>query len=233
MINTEKIKSILDGYVDYFPEHWNDETYKWQAVKCFQDNWNTEAENFKEMFIAATEKASNLLTSANFYPRTMIINFAHADAEATRAMFRKLYDENTSLQQRVNDFQAEAEALRTKYDDGSWKNHYQNTNAISTYLWLKYPDKYYIYKYELAHAAALELGSDYKVKANGSAESMIAGFKLYDEICEVIKNDSQIRDMIKGYITDSCYADPEMKTATIDVVFYMKKFIIDERKTDY
>ena len=41
MINTEKIKSILDGYVDYFPEHWNDETYKWQAVKCFQDNWNT------------------------------------------------------------------------------------------------------------------------------------------------------------------------------------------------
>ena len=191
MINTEKIKSILDGYVDYFPEHWNDETYKWQAVKCFQDNWNTEAENFKEMFIAATEKASNLLTSANFYPRTMIINFAHADAEATRAMFRKLFDESISLQERVSEFQVESEKLRVKLDDEKWKNHYQNTNAISTYLWLRYPDKYYIYKYEIASSVAKELDSDHQPKANGSAQSMIEGFHLYDDICEVVKNDDR------------------------------------------
>jgi len=40
MIDIEKLKPILDGYITYFPERWNDEKYKWEAVKCFQDNWN-------------------------------------------------------------------------------------------------------------------------------------------------------------------------------------------------
>ena len=230
MINIEKLKPILDGYITYFPEHWNDERYKWEAVKCFQDNWNIDAENFEEMYTAATDKASNLLSSINFYPRKMISNFAHAEAEAARTMFRKLYDEKISLQERVDNFQAAAETLRARYDDGSWKNHYQNTNAISTYLWLRYPDKYYIYKYELASKVAKELDSDYNPKANGTAQSMIEGFHLYDDICDIVKKDDRIHDMINRFKTESCYDDPEMKTATIDVVFYMKRFIIDESK---
>ncbi len=232
MINKDKLKSILDGYIAYFPKAWEKgEMEKWQAIKCFQDNWDIDAENFEVMFANATHHAAFLLSAMNFYPRKMILNFAKADAEATRSMFRKLYDESLPLKDRVNAFQTESEALRAKYDDdGTWKNHYQKTNAISTYLWLKYPDKYYIYKYELAHAAALELSSDHQPKANGSAESMIAGFNLYDDICEVVKADTRIRDMINRNKTDSCYDDPEMKTATIDVVFYLKRFILDEKE---
>ena len=232
MINKDKLKSILDGYIAYFPKAWEKgEMEKWQAIKCFQDNWDIDAENFEVMFANATHHAAFLLSAMNFYPRKMILNFAKADAEATRSMFRKLYDESLPLRDRVNAFQTESEALRAKFDDdGTWKNHYQKTNAISTYLWLKYPDKYYIYKYELAHAAALELSSDHQPKANGSAESMIAGFNLYDDICEVVKADTRIRDMINRHKTDSCYDDPEMKTATIDVVFYLKRFILDEKE---
>ena len=117
MINIEKLNSILNGYIAYFPEHWKDEKYKWQAVKCFQDKWDINAKNFEEMFMAATDGAKNLLTSANFYPRKMILNFAKADTETTRSMFRKLYDESLPLKDRVNAFQTESEALRTKYDD--------------------------------------------------------------------------------------------------------------------
>lgn len=230
MIDIEKLKPILDGYIAYFPNAWNGEKYKWQAVKCFQDNWNIDAKNFEEMLSAATDKASNLLSSINFYPRKMILSFAHIDAEATRAMFRKLYDEEVDLSERIKEFQVESETLRVKLNDDKWKNHFQNTNAISTYLWLRYPDKYYIYKYELASKVAKELDSDNNPKANGTAQSMIEGFHLYDDICEVVKNDDRIRDMIDRFKTESCYDDPKMKTATIDVVFYMKRFIIDESK---
>jgi len=233
MINIDKLESILDGYITYFPDAWEKgEKTKWEAVKWFQDHWDIEATDFGEMFKTATEKTSMLLTSGHTFPRLMILNFANADAEATREMFRKLYDESLSLLDRVDSFQKESEALRTKYNDGTWKKHFQNTNAISTYLWLRYPDKYYIYKYELANAAAVELSSDYQPKANGSADSMVAGFHLYDDICDVVKTDTRIRDIIKSVKTDSCYADPEMKTVTIDVVFYMKRFIIDERKEE-
>ena len=86
-------------------------------------------------------------------------------------MFRNLFDESQDLAARVYAFQTVAEELRSKYDDGTWRNHYQNTNAISTYLWLRYPDKYYIYKYELFRAVAKELSSDYMPKKNGSVKT--------------------------------------------------------------
>ena len=230
MIIIEKFKTVLNGYKTYFPTHWNDEKYKWEAIKHFQDNWDIDAENFGDMFKKATDKTSNLLASGYAYPRAMITNFAKADDEGTRSMFRALFDESVDLAQRVSTFQAAAEDMRVKYDDGTWHNHYQNTNAISTYLWLRFPDKYYIYKYELLRAAATELSSDYRPKRDGSVDSLIGGFQLYDEICSVIAADESIKEMIQNALTSSCYPDPEMKTATIDVSFYLSRFYLDEQK---
>lgn len=62
MINLNKIVSVIEGYKQYFPEHWEDEKYKWEAVKHFQDNWDIEAENFGTMFKKATDKTFNLIT---------------------------------------------------------------------------------------------------------------------------------------------------------------------------
>lgn len=232
MINIEKLKPILEGYKTYFPSHWDDEKYKWEAVKHFQDHWNIDAENFGDMFKQATDKTFNLLASGYAYPRGMITNFAKADAEATRTMFRNLFDESQDLAVRVDAFQAAAENMRAKYDDGTWRNHYQNTNAISTYLWLRYPDKYYIYKYELYRAAATELSADYKPKRNGSVDSMIGGFKMYDEICKEIVDDSDISEMVKNALTPTCHTDPELKTTTIDLGFYLARFYLEERKAE-
>ena len=229
MIKIEKLKQILEGYKAYFPSRWEDEKYKWEAIKHFQDHWNIDAENFGEMFKQATDKTYNLLASGYAYPRSMITNFAKADDEATRAMFRDLFDESVNLAFRVDAFQNAAENLRAKYDDGTWRNHYQNTNAISTYLWLRYPDKYYIYKYELYRSAATELGTDYMPKRNGSVDSMIGGFKMYDEICAVVTADDDIRNLLEDALTPSCYPDPAMKTATIDIGFYLTHFFIKER----
>ena len=38
MFNKEKLALIINEYKKYFPEHWKDEMYKWQAIKHFQDN---------------------------------------------------------------------------------------------------------------------------------------------------------------------------------------------------
>lgn len=228
MINLEKMKQVLEGYKKYFPSHSADEKYKWEAVKNFQDYWDIDAENFGEMFKKATDKTVNLLASGYSYPRTMIMNFAKADDEATREMFKNLFDESLDLAGRVDDFQVAAKEMQLKYDDGSWKNHYQNTNAISTYLWLRYPDKYYIYKYELFAAAAKELSSDFMPRRNGSVDNLVGGFRMYDEMCEAIKADPDIKDMIEAAMLPSCYPDPEMKTATIDVGFYLGRFYVKE-----
>ena len=230
MIDAQKTVGIIESYKQYFPERWEDEKYKWEAVKHFQDNWDIEAENFGAMFKKATDKTFNLLASGYAYPRGMILEFAKADDTAVREMFRRLFDESLALSDRVTEFMKTAEELRNKYNDGTWKQHYQNTNYISTYLWLMYPDKYYIYKYELYRAVAKELDDSYLPQKNGAAETMVGGFKMYDEIRKVLMADDEFREMLSSALTDLCYPDPEFVTATIDFGFYTARYYNKENE---
>ena len=140
MINRQKLSAALEEYKKDFDSEWQDEKYKWQAVKCFQDNWDIKAPVFGEMFDRATaqDKTQNLLTSKMVYPRRMILEFAKADDNATREMFQMLFDESRDLSELVSTFKKQADTFVDKYGKGKWKSHYQNTNYISTYLWLKY-----------------------------------------------------------------------------------------------
>ena len=230
MINLEKLNPILASYKSRFASIWKNEKYKWEAIKHFQEHWDIDAADFSGMFKQATDKTSNLLTSGYVYPRGMMTEFARVDADATREMFRNLFDETQDLAVRVEAFQASSEELRAKYDDGTWRNHYQNTNSISTYLWLMYPDKYYIYKYGLYQAAAKDLDADYKPKANGSVESMIGGYKLYDEIREAICKDEELLALVQDALTPACYSDPRYITLTIDFGHYLGSYYVDEEK---
>lgn len=230
MIDIDKLKVIVTEYKKHFCSHWNNEKYKWEAIKHFQSHWNIEAKNFGKMFEYATAKTGNLLASNHFYPRGMIINFAKGDDEIVRQMFRKLFDENYSLSERIELFQNTAETLRQKYDDGTWKNHFQNTYTISIYLWLMFPDKYYIYKYTIYKNVAIELNSDYELKSNGSVNNLINGFRMYDEICDIIQKDTEIKSMLQNVITEDCYTDPYLKTCTIDFGFYLSKFYSEQNQ---
>ena len=224
MVDINKLKSALDGYKQYFPSHWQDEKYKWIAVEQFKKNWNIDAPDFEEMFKRSTSKAENLLISRNVYPAGMILEFTRADEEATREMFRMLFDETLDLAERIADFRNRAEELRQKYGNGEWKNHYQSINYISTYLWLMYPDKYYIYKYELYKKCAALLDNTYQPKANGAPKNVIGGYRMYDEIRAVLQEDSEFRQMLNEALTEDCYSDPELITATIDFGFYIARF---------
>ena len=144
-INRTKLQEVIAGYKKYFPEHISDELYKWKAVKHFQDKWDIDAQDFAAMFWEATSKFDNLLTTAKTFPRLMVKEMCNSEPEMVREMFRDLYDESKPLGERVKNFQAIADHIQRQHWPG--KMHYQNLNAISTYLWARYPDKYYIYKY--------------------------------------------------------------------------------------
>lgn len=225
MIDLEKLKDVMVDYKrNFVSKQWEEERYKWEAVKHFQDYWDINASNFEEMFSKATDKTYNLLASMNNFPRRMMQLFASADPEAARAMFINLFDETKDFAERVEKFQSDAETLRAKYDDGTLKQHYQNPNSISTYLWLRYPDKYYIYKYSECRTVAMELRSDFIPKKGASSVNLVGGFNLYNEICEQLALDEELVKLLQSVLTDSCYPDKALKTLTIDVGFYISRF---------
>ena len=157
MIHQEKLIHAIKEYKKVFLQRWEGEKFKWDAIEHFNKHWDIHAEDFTTMFAKATEKTLFLLDFAKTFPRKMIIEFAKADKEAVRVMFSGLYDENIALVDRVEKFQAMVEDIRLKYNQGNWQQHFQNSMAISVYLWLKNPEKYYIFKYSACRAVPLQL----------------------------------------------------------------------------
>jgi 5-methylcytosine-specific restriction protein B len=110
----------------------------------------------------------------------MIVGFAKAAPEEVRSMFIALFDESKDVFERIDAFKFQSSILLEKYGNGA-AQHYQYENAISTYLWLRYPDKYYIYKFGEVKTVASELEADFQFKKGAYADN-IRNFRLYDEI---------------------------------------------------
>lgn len=226
MFNRDRLKNALIRYKQSFvAQRWSDEKYKWKAVKCFQDNWDVNAPDFTDMLNRSLEKSSNLLASANNFPKGMIVGFSKRAPEEVRSLFIELYDEGKDLWERINAFKMQASVLLEKYG-GNAIQHYQHENAITTYLWLRYPEKYYIYKFGEVKTVARELEADYSFKKGAYADNIRNFIRLYDEISVALKEDTELVDLFQSQLTDDCYPDSELKTLTIDVGFFISRFVV-------
>ena len=224
MFDAMRLKEVLVQYKQNFVSNqWGNEKYKWEAVKWFQDNWDVNAPDFAEMLNRSLDKTFNLLASNNNFPKGMIVGFAKSAPEEVRAMFIALFDESKDVFERMDTFKMQSSILLEKYGNGA-AQHYQYENAISTYLWLRYPDKYYIYKFGEVKTVASELESDYRFKKGAYADNIRNFLKLYDEISAALKEDTELVNLFQSQLTDTCYPDPELKTLTIDVGFYISRY---------
>ena len=229
MIDKGRFEKILARYMDDFACRWNDdqEYYKWNAVQHFQKSWNIKADNFADMLASALSKAYNLLASYNNYPASTIIEFAKAAPEDVRSMFRSLYDESQDVCARISAFKNKSEELKKKYNPDA-KQHYQHENAITTYLWLRFPEKYCIYKYEDIRNTASELKSDYLFKQGAYLENIRNYIKLSNEITKSLQKEDTCSQMIQSYLTNAGYDYPQPRTLTSDFIFYTSRFIVQE-----
>jgi hypothetical protein len=216
------LQNFIQQYKSSFNNHRlgkDYEIYKWIAVKHFQDNWDIDAVDFAAMLQNALLLTTNLLASKQFYPRGTIEMFAKSHPEAVRQMFRKLYDERRDLITRSIEFENDAIQLLQYYPD--YKLTYQNPNSISTYLWLRYPDKYYIFKYSIIKDIAQKIFGT--TLPAGKWDRMKFGFEMQDMIASVIQKDSELLALSQDSLNEKCYADPQHKILTVDLGYFIGK----------
>lgn len=224
MFNNSYLTDAIACYKkDFIQMQWLNEKYKWEAVKCFQDNWDVNAADFADMLTRSLAKTYNLLVSMNNFPGKMIEGFAKAAPEEVRAMYLALFDETQDVISRILAFKDQAGILLEKYGNGA-AQHYQYENAITTYLWLRYPDKYYIYKYSEVKNAAAELGCDLSFRKGHYGENLRNFYAFYNALCEELKKEDELKMMLKSQLTETCYPDPELRTLTMDLGFYISRF---------
>ena len=232
MFNEDKFNSIITEYKKQFIQsQWLKEKFKWEAVKCFQDNWDINADDFIEMLKKSLAKTENLLSSKNNFPKDTIINLSKLYPNEVRRMFIELFDENKNIYERISSFKEQAENLFEKTGNKD-NRHYQTENAITTYLWLRYPDKYYIYKFSDVVAVSNELESNYIFKRGEFTNNIENFFKFYDEISSKLQSDNELKNILSSVITDTCYPDPKLKTLTLDVGFFISRYYSNENDSD-
>ena len=131
MINTEKLNQVISAYKANFSKHFEKERYKWNAVKCFQENWDIEVGNFPDMLSHAPAKTDNLLPANHLFCRDRIVTYASLSAEKVRAMYRSLFDETQDVIRHIADFKKAVIAFRQEYmpklkEMNRNKGHYQD-----------------------------------------------------------------------------------------------------------
>ena len=221
-IDESKLYSLIEIFKEGFKENFLEEKYKWEAVKHFQDNWNIDAEDFPTMLSNALSKTGNLLAAMNFFPRRMIKQYATRFPKEVKGLFEGLFNESSDLKERIDAFIAGIEYIHKQWDGNGTLNHYQTFNAVSTYLWLRYPDKYYIYKPSVAKLMFEKLGVDMKLTPL-RANAVIKTYELYDHISKTLCKDNEFKKMFVESLGDECYPDESMVTAAIDLGYYFKK----------
>lgn len=235
MFDKIRLKNVLVEYKRRFVrEQWPNENFKWEAVKCFQDNWDVNADDFSGMLKKSLSKTDSLLASPNNFPAQMIIKFAEIVPEEVRSMFLVLFDESMDVYDRIDTFKQKSGVLLERYGSGA-KHHYQKENPICTYLWLRYPDKYYVYKFREVKAVSDELQSDYIFKTGDYTNNIRNFLAFYNEICAELQQDEELKNMLASQITETHYPDTELRTLTMDVGFFIRTYLkkdVDALSTD-
>jgi hypothetical protein len=145
-MNIELVKSYIELYKRNFESVHNQEIYKWNAIKQFQDNFDLNAKDFYSNVELSLSKSDNLLDSNLYFPKRMLLENIEESPEQIREMFQLLYDEDFDVLERVENFRNDFAKLSNKVFPEK-KNHYQDHRAIIVYLTLRYPERYFFYKF--------------------------------------------------------------------------------------
>lgn len=215
-MNRQILKQYIEDYKLDFDRVNQEEIYKWKAVKCFQDNWDIDADNFYGMLVTSLSQTKNLMDSGQYFPFRMIIQYAEHRPKEVRQLFENLYNEEEDLFERINSFQTEINAINNELFKN--KKSYQDPRAIIVYLVLRYPERYFFYKFEMFKQFSEKLELVYR-----PIKGHIENIGHFNSQCELIRYelslDQELLKLHKNRITSDCYYDENLNILTQDFIY--------------
>ena len=215
-MNRQIIKSYIKEYKNKFDFVHNQEIYKWQAVKQFQDNWDINAPDFYSMLEKSLKLVTNLLDSGQYFPKRMLLKNTEIIPEKIKTIFEYLYDEEYDLFERIELFRSEFKEINTQNFKN--KKDYQDHRAVIVYLALKYPERYFFYKYKMFKKFSEKIDYTYNPIAG-----RIENIGQFQNLCNLLRHelsrDQELLKLHKNRISDDCYYDENLNILTQDFVY--------------
>lgn len=226
-MNRQILKQYIDLYKLNFDVVNQQEIYKWKAVKCFRDNWNIDAEDFYGMFLASIKLTQNLLKSGQYFPLRMLMHYSSHRPNEVRNLFKNLFNEDEDIYERIKNFQNGTSKINQDLFPG--KNTYQDHRAIIVYLTLKYPERYFFYKFEMYKQFSEKVELVYKPKGG-----RIENIGHYNSQCELIRHelslDQELLKLHKNRLNSDCYYDENLHILTQDFIYAVSRYLNQDKE---
>lgn len=223
-IKHSSIDPLISWYIQ--KETWLDmERYKWEAFRQFNLFFYSN-EPIANRIDKAFSRAYNLLDSKQYYPLGMLKDVIPDNPH----LLEGLYDESLPIYNRVKEYQEGFEsAVKKKTAKGAheWDKKkvvstYQDAHAISIYLAMRFPAKYYIYKYGIFRDFAKRVG--YKIEHSNPTERMFEYFDLCSEIKKVLLTHKDFIAYYKQWLKGQTYSDPSFNLLTQDFIYSVVRY---------
>lgn len=220
----KSVEETLAPFIDLYIEDWDyvveRESYKWDAVKCFQEHFSLDAEDFVEMMRASLDKTDNLLSGNMYFARATILKMMETNPEDVRTCFRHLYDESIDIADRMTSFLQRIKKLFSiQKAQGLFKDnetYQQSSRTVSVYLSLNKPAEHYLYMEKMYQTFLDVTGAD--LPKIGRTDYVLFEYEMVcDEIRKILlKNDKLVA------LHDKTYSDIyDYHLLTQDFLYYV------------
>lgn len=164
----KKIQQYLQEYKNFLTSPAAQERlYAWESQRIFQEHWDVEARDFGEMYDRSLDNSQTrrLWKRENYEPKKRMLDFITLEPEGVRFIFQDLFNEEKSVENRVDRFVFYCDdllqAYKEKYPRSTENRHWHDDNyqMVSLYLAFRFPAQYTIYNHDAFIQLLQKIGS--------------------------------------------------------------------------
>ena len=225
----------IERYKEFIQSEDYHEVYKWKVFKYFTNTWTNKLDgegilqNLNDAFL---NEGGNLWSGSHYLPLKMLKEFCSVDSSRVGKMFETIFDKNKPLEERLHFFESEADELVRLFSPDKELSTYQGKRAMSLYLSLKYPDKYYMFKSSMYKDFCKV--TDFKPSPGRMKrkeyKKLVEYFSVCDEIREILVADPELLDIHNRVIPDEFKLEDDYHLLTQDFIYSVANLMVQSNE---
>ncbi|WP_298328398.1 AAA family ATPase [uncultured Dokdonia sp.] len=203
------------------------EIYKWDAILHFQDNWDPRAQDFHKMLQEALAKRENLLFQNTFGFLTKLgENFPNKLKNLLDCIYKEqdeFYTVYSNSRALADEYIVDLRKILNKEN----LNHQLDERAISFFLTLRNPEKYYLYKADVYNTICDYLDREKEKKIGYKYKDFE---NIGDQFEAIIELDTELVSLYSEQIPDKVKFNSN-KLIFQDIIYNV--LVIDKSNSDF
>ncbi len=212
-----------------------DERYKFQAVQHFLSHFDINATDIAGNLDEAIVN-NNLVASAMYHPKKMLMIYAQHFPEETRRALSDLFDETKDVGDRITAAQkafSEVEKLRSRQLGTPPANTYIGLRFLSLLLGYRYPNKHNPLKPTEWKVFTRFIDPNFSMPHHTSPGDQYKIYCKYIEpLREYLKTRGEITEIKNKLVEGLAFQDEQYRWVTQDVIFVTARVYAGQRASD-